>query len=221
MKQLLAILISALFLTLSGCAAHKQDIKDVTYSGFLSDYSMLEPGDDTQAVLVYRNPQLNAAAYDKILLEPIVVFYHQDAEYKGIHPDELKELTDYFTQELRTALSGYTLVDSAAPGTLRFRIALTDLKPANPVSGTMTSLIPVGMAITAASKVATGEHTSIGETAIEIEVLDAVTNERLAAAVDRRAGAKGPFRGKYKDAQEAFTYWSELIKQRLDELYGK
>ena len=45
--------------------------------------------------------------------------------------------------------------------------------------------------------VATVINTPVGETAIELDVRDAMTVERLAAAVDRRAGKKGPVRGEF------------------------
>ena len=103
---------------------------------------------------------------------------------------------------------------------MRLRFAITDIHPASPVAGTMSSLILIGIAISAASKAVTGEHTSIGETAIEIDVRDAMTVERLAAAVDRRAGKKGPFRGEFQDDHGAFVYWSGLVRERIDGARG-
>jgi hypothetical protein len=50
-----------------------------------------------------------------------------------------------------------------------------------------------------------------------MEILDSPTGERLAAMVDRRIGGKAPFRGTYDDARDAFAFWAERLRQRLDE----
>lgn len=219
-KKLLALALVATLLALTGCAAHKTDIADVKFSGFLEDYSLLKPGTEEQALYVYKKPGVDFKAYNKIMIDPVFIYYSPDAKFKGIEPGELKELTDSFTAELKNALSDYPIVTKPEPGTLRLRIAITEIHPASPVAGTISSLIPIGIAISAASKAVTGEHTSIGETAIEIDVLDAMTVERLAAAVDRRAGKKGPFRGEFQDAHDAFVYWSGLVRERIDEARG-
>jgi hypothetical protein len=51
-------------------------------------------------------------------------------------------------------------------------------------------------------------------------MLDSVTGERLAAAVDKRQGGKGVFRGKWEDTKEAFDFWAKRFRQRLDEARG-
>jgi len=219
-KDVLFTAIICVALVMSGCAAHKTDIVDAKFSGFLENYALLKPGSDDQALFVYKKPGVDFKSYNKIMIDPVFIYYSQEAEFKGIEPGELKELTDSFLAELKNALAGYQIVTKPEPGTLRLRIAITEIVPAKPVAGTLSSLVPIGMAISAASKVATGEHTSIGETAIEMDVRDAMTVERLAAAVDRRAGKKRPFRGKFEDAHDAFVYWSSLIRERIDEARG-
>ncbi len=60
----------------------------------------------------------------------------------------------------------------------------------------------------------------VGRAGVEAEILDGVTGQRLAAAVDRRAGTK-TLRGgvsKWSDVQNAFDYWSEKLRTRLTEL---
>jgi hypothetical protein len=60
----------------------------------------------------------------------------------------------------------------------------------------------------------------VGRAGVEAEVLDAVTNERLGAALDRRAGTKALRGGvsTWADVQNAFDYWSERLRTRLAEL---
>ena len=87
---------------------------------------------------------------------------------------------------------------------------------------TLSSLIPVGMAINVIAKVATGNSTAVGSATGEIELLDSITGKRLIAAVDGRSGTKytGKFDkfSKWKDTKDACDYWAKRIAQRLDEL---
>jgi len=45
----------------------------VTASGFLKDCSQLTPGGFNEAQYRYINPKANFKAYDKILMEPVVI----------------------------------------------------------------------------------------------------------------------------------------------------
>jgi hypothetical protein len=63
----------------------------------------------------------------------------------------------------------------------------------------------------------TGTQAFVGRVAIEAEILDAVSGERLIAAVDERAGSKR-LRGStnaWSDVYSAFDYWAEVLRARL------
>ncbi len=213
------IVFTLAILLVSGCASHK--MKEAQETGFLRDYSQLKPGENEEAVLVYLKPGANFRAYDKIMIDPVEVWYSPDVEYKGIQPDQLKELTDYFHEAMVKAVSdAYPVVDQPGPGVLRLRAAITDVIPGKPVRGTLTSILPPGIVISTGVKMVKGTYGSVGQTAIEVELLDSRTYERLGAAVDRRAGTKAPFRGEWKDAKGAFDYWAQKLRQRLDVWHG-
>lgn len=207
----------ALILSLvSGCAAHKME--EVHKAGFLGDYSQLKQGGEDQAVLTYIKPGVNFKVYKKLMIDPVEIWYSPDVEYKGIQPDQLKELTDYFHNALVKAVEDrYPVVNAPGEDVLRIRAAITDVIPGKPVTGTLSTLIPIGIAISGTKKAATGTHASVGQTAVEAELIDSLTYERLAAAVDRRAGKKGAFRGEWDDAKDAFDLWAERLRNRLDE----
>src|SRR5690242_3684023 len=46
----------------------------VDNSGFLDDYSVLQPGREGGFALVYRNPKAQWTSYDKVLLEPVTLW---------------------------------------------------------------------------------------------------------------------------------------------------
>jgi len=209
------LLAGILFLT--GCAAG--GMTDVKKTGFLENYDQLTPGGDDRAALVYIKPGVDYKAYNKLMFERIVVLLSDSAEYRAVDPTTLKEMTDYYQNTLFNAFKdGYEIVDQPGPDVLRVRIAITQLTPSNPTANTLSTIIPVGMVVSGATRAVSGDNLGTGEAATEMEVLDSVSGERLAAAVDRRQGGKGVFRGKWEDTKEAFDFWAKRFRQRLDEM---
>src|SRR5262249_5411185 len=59
----------------AGCASRApQKVPPPDFSGFLDDYSMLHPGASGEVALVYRNPDAQWTAYDKVLFEPVTLW---------------------------------------------------------------------------------------------------------------------------------------------------
>ena len=213
------ILLVLFTLAMAGCSA--SGMKNVEQSGFLKDYSQLKPGSDDQAALVYVKPGADFKPYGKIMFERVTVTLSPSSESREVDPTILKELTDYYQNALIEAVKdGYEVVDQPGPDVLWVRVAITDVEPSNPTANTMSSIVPIGIAVSAAAKAATDANLGTGEAATEMEVLDSVTKERLAAAVDRRQGGKAAFRGKWVDTEQAFDYWAKRFRERLDGLRG-
>lgn len=70
------------------------------------------------------------------------------------------------------------------------RVAIAEVKPSKPLANTMSTIVPVGIVLAGATKATTGDNLGTGEAGTEFEMIDSVTGERLAAAVDRRQGGK-------------------------------
>jgi hypothetical protein len=215
------------------------------YSGFLSDYSMLKPAPGGGEAMVWRKPGVDFKMYDKIILERINFFYKDDAEYKAIDPTELKALADYFHETfMKNVANVYPIVSEPGPGVLRVRAALTDIVPNKPAASVVVLVVPYAtvadLAGGAASKGGAGSTLYVGHTTIEIEFLDSVTNEQVAAYVDRYypkkydvdfekgAGVVTYGFGQYFKAytswsytKDAFDYWANNLRQKLDEAHGK
>lgn len=206
-------------LLLAGCAAG--GMKTVTKTGFIDDYSQLQPGGDDRAALVYVKPGVDFRPYDKLMFERIMILYSDSAEYQAIDPAVFMEMIEYYEQAVFDAVKGgYEIVDQPGPGVLRVRIAITGIKPSKPAANTLSTIIPVGIVAAGATKAASGDNLGTGEASTEMEILDALSGERLAAAVDRRQGGKGVFRGKWDDTKEAFDFWAKRFRERLDEARG-
>ena len=204
---------------LAGCAA--SGMTDVKKTGFLNDYSLLAPGGDDRAALLYIKKDTDFRQYNKLMFERVVVLLADNAEYREIDPALLKELTDYYQNALFAAVKdGYEVVDQPGPGVMRVRVAITEVKPSKPVANTLSSIVPVGIVVSGATKAVSGDNLGTGEAATEMEILDSVSGARLAAAVDKRQGGKMVFRGAWTDTKDAFDYWAKRFRQRLDEVRG-
>jgi hypothetical protein len=212
------ILMSAIIF--SGCAS--QQLRSYETSGFLGSYAGFTPGDKDQPNLVYLNPSRNLGQYNKVLIDHVIVYFNPESENKGIDPVQLNELSQYFHQALVDALKDrYPIVDRPGAGVLRIRTAITDVEPGSPVKGAATSIVPVGMAISAIKKSTTGSNMAVGRASMEIELVDSLSGARLAAAIDRREGGKQVVSGKWSAIEEAFNYWAQKLRVWLDKERAK
>ena len=191
-------------------------------TGFLGDYSRLEPGKSDQAQLVYLNPAAEFAGYTKIMIDPIEVRAGEKSKLAKLPEKEVAAAVSYLDAAMRRELSkDYTIVDKPGPEVMRLRIALTEARGAKVILNTLSSVIPVGLAVSILHLAATGTHSAVGETNIEAEILDSQTGEQLGAAIDGRAGRKVIASGnftKWGDVQDAFDFWAEKLRMRLGKL---
>ena len=107
---------------------------------------------------------------------------------------------------------------------LRLRAALTDIVLQRPGVESPGPLIPLANDILVqASEKVSGLNALEGEAAIEAELLDAQSHERLAAYVEKRAGSHVLLtkdKNSLGPILDLFSYWSKRLRQRLDEARG-
>lgn len=191
-------------------------------SGFLGDYSGFEPGPSGGVHWVYFKKDMEFGKYKKVMFDQVTFYLKEDAKDKGIQPDDIKELTEAFDNAVRENVGKYyPLVDQPGPDVLRIRVAITDLVPGKPGRSAVSTVLPIGLGLSFIKKAVTGKHTGVGETGMEMEAVDSETNERIAAAIDLHPGSKLSGMKKWGSAEEAFKFWTERIKMRLDEYHGE
>ena len=206
-------------LLMAGCAATgERSPGRPAQSGFLGDDSQLAKNPDYPASVVYVKPGVPWVIYRSIKLDYAGLWLSEQAA--SISPADRQMLTDMLYTSLHDALAPYfTLVDRVSPDTLRLRAALTQAPGANVAPRAVTTAMPQLRLPGAAVGLAADTAATVGSAGIEMEVLDSVTNERLAAAVDERAGTKAFFpRRSYRtwgDVEAACDYWSKRIARRL------
>jgi hypothetical protein len=113
---------------------------------------------------------------------------------------------------------------------MRIRAAITELVPGKPGLTVTTSVMPGGFGVKAIKKATTGSHAFTGQTAMEAEILDSMSGERIAAVVDDGKGdeklklqlsemTKGMT--KWGDVKKTFEFWAERLRTWLDRMHGK
>lgn len=107
MKAIGTALMALLLIT--GCAATTTQPKTglingstgeraaVVKSGFSGDYSMLKPGPQGRAALVYVNPKAKWKSYHSIIIDPVLFW----SSNNSVPPADQKVLTSYFYEAFR------------------------------------------------------------------------------------------------------------------------
>jgi hypothetical protein len=194
-------------------------VEGAQYSGFLENYPTFKKG-KKGVDMVYVKEGADFKKYNKIMMDQVTFYFKSDAEHKGINPDDIKELTDAFGKAFVDALNAaYPLTDTPGPDVMRVRVAITELKSSNPAIGTVTTILPVGLAVSLVKKGVTGGYTGIGSASMEAEFLDSVSNERIGAAIDKNPGGKIDV-GKLSPAKAAFEFWAKRLRAFLDDMHG-
>lgn len=194
-------------LLVSGCATKSS----MAPAGFLGDYSRLKPSTVIEGLYVDKDMGIDMAQYDKFIVDPVIIYISSDANGSGIDPVKLKELSDFFRDEIIMALSeNYSVVDNPGPNVLRIRTAITDVVP---------------------NKVAFNLHWSttmagygLGGAAVEADFLDSQTNQRVMAVKDARTGKRYHYtKGltKWGHTKNILTKWAKMFSDHMDRVHQK
>ena len=223
------MLIVAVMLCLCACATGgKQSATDFNPADhFLgADYALLQKNPDLKGGLGWRNPAFNPAVYSAMYIEPVVLWHGEDmARESGLKMEDLELLATYFHDVLTQVPDGKMLKLAAqpGPGVISVKAAVTGVEPSSPVSNALTSVVPVGIILSAGMKVATGQAVGVGKCAVEVRFSDSVTGETLALFADTKVGKKYDSAGFTKTGQteEAMNEWAELLKERIAVVWGQ
>lgn len=184
-------------------------------SGFLDDYSSLKPDPDQKGAKIYIKPDADLGMYDKIVFDPIEIFYALDTKYKGISPDELKLLADAFRDLMVKELEPkYPVIQTPGKGVLRVRLAITNVKMKKKKRG-LLGYMPIGAALTAAKDMA-GLRIILSDSMIEAELIDSETNETIGLLVDTSSSDTPEGKESWEALQESLSFYARRLRKRLD-----
>jgi hypothetical protein len=138
-------------------------------SGFLTDYSCFQKDPEELVNWIYIKEGASLGDYDKMIVDHVTFFSKEDADFKGINAEEITELAKYCHTAFLEELTGaYSFVDKPGPGTVRLRMAITDLVPGKPISGTLSTIMPPSLVASHIKKAVTGSHIGMGELTIGV-----------------------------------------------------
>ena len=221
---LFVVLFALVGMVFSGCApslqARKVDKPDLVKS-VLVDPSILEKGTEGEALYRYKNPKADWKKYTGVIIDPVIIYQEAalDAETRENYQTLANNAYVFFTKELQKE---FKVVTAPGPGTFRIQFAIVSAEKSGSVSNVLTTVVPVGMVLSAGKYAATGKPMGVGEITGEARITDASTGELLAAALDKRVGGKqlrGVFTA-WQDADSGLQYWAELTRYRLCQLRG-
>jgi len=214
-----------------GCASVEQ-ADTVGVSGFLDDYSQLQPGEEGEALLRYRNPDADFDSYDKVRIEAIDVYassdldgsFRRNVRYLAGHlrdsliaalreDYEIVDNTYMQSTILRTSASGEVVKVKAGEGVLVLRVAITEARD----EGDVSRIVAVEEGGASRSDITTETLLFAGGASAELEILDGVTRERLFAAVDRQVRRRVRTRPmtSWDDVLQVYDEWAMKTRDRL------
>lgn len=185
----------------AACAA---PVTEQERTGFISDYSRLEKVGST--AYLYTGPKV--ADYSRFRIEgPAILFDAASGDSDNFTDEELEELEYYFREQLTEALTekdGYTVVDQPGAGVATIRLGITA------VDATVGALnVVLTTKITGAG---------LGGAAMEGEMVDSLSGEQLAAAVQWGSGSRILRAGftRLGDAKLQINRWTRNLRKRID-----
>jgi len=210
--KLFYALMAAVLVTAAGCVDTTRD-RNVHYSGFLGDYSKLVKGGPNEAERRYLRPDVDWPSYDRILLDPVTIWRGDASRREGTSSQDAQTMVNYFYRLIEEDLKaqGFDLVTAPAPHTLRVQVAVTKLEESHVAMDVVSSVVPATRVLSGLDKMITGKPSFVGEAAIEVKVMDAVSGELLGAGVAHRVGGKSLQASHFSswgEVEDIMRYWA-------------
>jgi hypothetical protein len=218
---------------LTSCSTtHQVGENEKDFSGFLGDYSLLQKGDGKEANYIYIDKAAPWKTYTKVCILPVELWQSDDSQSpfgKMSHENQQILVNLYHTAMAEAIHEHFEIVNQPGPGVLVVHAAITEARKSKPVLNLISAVYPAALVISYGKQMITGTGTGVGAVRIEMYATDGQTGQRVAEAVDARAGTKAwrtKFDGSWGDVKLSFDWWSERFVKRLqlfqqDDFSGK
>jgi len=219
-RRYIAIPLTFVLVVALGCAAVRGRRAEPELTGFLGDYSRLEPIGELEGRLAYVRADAQWDRYDAIELDSVTL-WATDANVR-LSAEEQQMLTDLLFDALADELGArFVLAERSGPNVLRVRAALTQAKGANVPMRALSTFVPQALLVGTGVGLSLDTARTVGTATVELEVLDSVTDRRLVALVDQRAGTKsmlapGRTFKTWGDVEAACDFWASRVAEALE-----
>jgi len=218
----------ALLLAILACSRQPEPLRPkklvagAQFAGFLSTYDGLKANPSFENTLTYvkRDDTKNVHRYFAVIIEPVEIYIATNADPAKMPDRGRTALAAYFQHAITRAVSdAFPVVQEPGPLVLRLRTALIGVD--------IGSEIPAEK--TGAGGEALARAVDIGKVGVEMEMVDSVTGEQIAAAVDRQNLGAGAMVGsasfsrdeRFAAAKEAFDGWAARLRDFLDSAHER
>lgn len=197
-------------LLLAGCAS--ETTQPEQYSGFLSDYSQLQPAQSASGVPVLRwvSADFKAQNYRSVLVEK-PVFYPAPTPSEQVSQQTLDEIASYLQQALQLELAGqYRIVQQADQDSLVLRSAISAVN-LSAEGLKVYEVIPIAL-VAAAASTAAGTRDLNTNIYVELEALDGRNSQPMARVVRKGHGLQlenDSTQLSLKDIKPALDVWAK------------
>ncbi|HVO96943.1 MAG TPA: DUF3313 domain-containing protein [Bryobacteraceae bacterium] len=211
-----------LLATLAGCAKKPEPVglkklaPNAENAGFLSSYTNLKPNPNFENTLsfVKQDETKNIHKYFAVIIEPVQMYLSTNADLTKMPDRGRTALAAYFQHAITQAVAdAFPVVQEPGPLVLRLRTALVGVD--------LGAEIPTDQR---GGPEAIERAIDIGKVGVEMELVDSVTGEQIAAAIDHQNLGSGATVGsqtfsrdeKFAAAKEAFDGWAHRLRDFLD-----
>ncbi len=169
---------------LTGCAS----VTPIPYSAMASSSYLAPNPSDPSGRIPYRySTSVDWRAYDKVMLEPVVIYRGPDQQFGEMSDAEKTSLANYMRTRFAKELgSRFALASQRGPNTLRVRLTLTGAVANTPVLGTLSRFDIAGLVYNGVQTVRDGEGSLTGSVVYAVEIFDASTSRLLGAFVSKQ-----------------------------------
>ena len=199
------IVVGIFAVTLAGCSG------EAGRTGFLQDYSKLQPHPAVDGRFHYINQNIDATRYSKFIVDPVAINLSEKGQERNIDVNDLNSLARYFGDRIAAELrKGYQVVSTPGPDVMRVRASISEIDKTTRILN-----IHPGTKITGAG---------LGGAGAEMELVDSVTGELIAAAIDNQKGSRLDMVGglqKFGHAQAVIENWAKDLKTWVNQVHGR
>jgi hypothetical protein len=200
--------------------------QEYAYSGFIDNYPELQLDKDGSGAMIYRKPGMELGGYQKLMIDPIEIWYAEDSKYKGISPDDLKAITDALYESVVAQLEpDYPVVSRSGEGVLRIRLAITDVYAKKKKRG-LLGYTPIGLVVGGVKSLAgVAKNIKLEDATIEGELLDAQSSEQVGVLIDKlsvsKAGKEKDTKTSWEEIATSLDFYAKRLRSRLDAEHRK
>ncbi|MBX3390705.1 MAG: DUF3313 domain-containing protein [Phycisphaeraceae bacterium] len=167
------------------------------HSGLISDYARLKPSPEFPGTLVWSSPKLSQ--YKRFIVDPVIVIPSESSRGFPITEHDKQRLAADFRYEIVDILQAtYPVITVPAPKTARVKTAITEVaRSAGPNNDWFRW---------------------DGGAAAEMEIVDSLTGEPLASAIDSslvKTREPGVVKDPYADTKLVFRNWAARLGRWL------